>query len=85
MSFQNQIESLVKGEGFVEISSVIPFDLDENEMERFLLEYCEVKNIIINEGYCYSESWLEDVVNEFRNIVVYDLFFKKGNQKGKKK
>ena len=85
VSFQNQIESLVKGEGFVEISSVIPFDLDENEMERFLLEYCEVKNIIINEGYCYSESWLEDVVNEFRNIVVYDLFFKKGNQKGKKK
>ena len=34
--YQNNLDSLLKSEGFVEISTVIPFDLDEKKMEKFL-------------------------------------------------
>lgn len=49
------------------------------------MEVCEVKDFVLEEGVCYSEEWLGKSVNEFRDRVVYDIFFRKGEPKGKKK
>ena len=54
-------------------------------MERFLIDNCGLKNFVLEEGICYSEEWLNRCVNQFRDRVIYDIFFKKAEPKGKKK
>lgn len=55
----------------------MPFDLDDRKMEKFLNEICGVKDFVLDEGICYSEEWLSRCVDEFRDKVIYDIFFKK--------
>jgi hypothetical protein len=50
-----------------------------------LSEYCGLQDFIINNGICYSEDWLMRCTNEFRDKVIYEIFFRKNESKGKKK
>jgi hypothetical protein len=75
----------MRTEGFFEISSVIPFEMDDKTMEKFMTESCGLREFILNEGICYSEEWLCRCANEFRDKAIYDIFFKKVDPKGKKK
>jgi hypothetical protein len=77
LAYQLQVESFMKTEGFFDVSSVIPFEMDDKTMERFLAENCQLKEFVLDEGICYSEEWLTRCANEFRDKAIYDIFFKK--------
>lgn len=47
-SYKTQLESMMKGEGFFEISSIIPFDLDDRKMEKFLTENCQLTDFVLD-------------------------------------
>jgi hypothetical protein len=75
----------------MELSTVLPVELEERDLQLFLEGRCGVKDYFICEGYCYSNEWLKKLAEEFKNKIIYHIFFKKdegkakdGKKKGKK-
>lgn len=64
---------------------MLPVELDEKNLHFFLEEYCKLKDYFVCEGYCYSNEWLERLAAEFKERIVYGIFFKKPEGKGKDK
>ena len=57
--------------------------LEEKEIDKFLSEYCNMKDIFLFEGYCYSWNWLEKVMEEFREKVFKSIFLNVGQNLAK--
>jgi DNA repair protein RadC len=48
-------------------------------------EYCHLKEYFVCEGYCYSNEWLERLASEFKERVIFSIFFKKAEPKKDKR
>ena len=83
----SQTNQLLKSDGFVELTHVLPVELGEKNLHMFLEKYCELTEYFICDGYCYSNQWLEKITAQFKQKVIYSIFFKKSDPKkdGKKK
>lgn len=69
----------------MELSHILPVELDEKNLNRFLEYYCHLKDYFVCEGYCYSNEWLEKLAAEFKEKIIYNIFFKKNDPKNKDK
>ena len=45
----------------------------------------KLNNLLISNGYCFDPEWLNKCANVFKEKIIYNLFFKAGEDKGKKK
>jgi hypothetical protein len=82
-SIAGQLNSLLRTEGYVELAHVLPVDFTEHSLREFLEEQCGLREYFLCEGYCYSNEWLERLTLEFKHKVIYSIFFKKAEPKGK--
>lgn len=57
-SMATQINSLLRTEGFVELTQIMPLEFDEPSLQNFLEDRCGLKEYFLCEGYCYSNEWL---------------------------
>ncbi len=44
---------------------------------------CGLKDYFSFEGYVYSNEWLERLAGEFKHKIIHNIFFRKGEGKGK--
>jgi vacuolar-type H+-ATPase catalytic subunit A/Vma1 len=59
--------------------------MNDEATSKFLTNKCGIKEFVLDSGICYSQNWLSQCTNEFRDKIVSDIFLQNNSAKTKKK